>query len=137
MGRDQRCTLLVCVCLSVLICVCLCAQGGVLVEPLKRQLFSEMPVIWLKPCETSKIPKVRSLCRLFRFPTLLFTHAFCFISQGRTLYSCPVYKTSMRRGVLSTTGHSTNFILAIKLKTAQPEKHWVKRGVALLCQLDT
>lgn len=88
------------------------SSGGHLAEPLKRQLYSDMPVMWLRPCQTKLIP------------------------TNRLTYTCPVYKTSKRAGTLSTTGHSTNFILSVTLRSTQPEKHWVKRGVALLAQLD-
>ena len=88
--------------------------GGTLEESLPRVLHSKMPVIWLKPVRTSEEV------------------------DDELLYECPVYKTPLRRGELSTTGHSTNFVMDIKL-WCPPEKspsHWIKRGVALLCQVD-
>jgi dynein heavy chain len=74
-----------------------------------KVLFSDAPLVWLKPgVEDEKFPH----------------------------YKCPLYRTSERKGVLSTTGHSTNFVMFIKLATDIDPKHWVKRGVALLTQLD-
>jgi len=73
-----------------------------------------VPVIWLEP-----VP--RSAVQL----------------NNPSMYNCPLYKTTERKGALSTTGLSTNFVLSMQLPTGAAENaHWVQRGVALLCMLD-
>lgn len=51
-------------------------------------------------------------------------------------YKCPVYKTSVRAGVLSTTGQSTNFILAVELPHMMENSFWTLRSAAMLTMLD-
>ncbi|XP_040909250.1 dynein heavy chain 12, axonemal [Toxotes jaculatrix] len=87
-------------------------DSGVLAEQYPKVLFDLMPIIWIKPNQKKSI------------------------AQPQKLYVCPLYKTSERKGTLSTTGHSTNFVISMMLPTSRPPQHWIKRGVAMLCQLD-
>ncbi|MCO5549488.1 hypothetical protein L7F22_002959 [Adiantum nelumboides] len=52
-------------------------------------------------------------------------------------YQCPLYKTHVRAGVLTTTGASSNFVLNVSLRIhprTNPD-FWILQGVALLCQI--
>lgn len=52
----------------------------------------EFPVIWLEPILDTELKVDKA-------------------------FHCPLYKTSVRAGELSTTGHSTNFCLFLHLPT--------------------
>lgn len=67
------------------------------------------------------------------------------LEQQRT-DECPLYKTAERAGQLSTTGHSTNFVINVNVPCGDSESeggnsetgkpaHWIKRGAALLCEV--
>lgn len=85
-------------------------KGGNLEESHPKILFSKVPIIWLKPTKVSKM-------------------------KENDCYECPMYKTAERKGVLSTTGHSTNFIINVRTPMGGKSEstHWIKRGVAMIC----
>ena len=76
-------------------------------------------------------------------PKVLFTDAPVFHFQPTTAdkradfphYLCPIYRTAERRGVLATTGHSSNFVINLTIPSDKPQNHWIKRGVAGLLSL--
>eukprot|EP00026_Physarum_polycephalum_P000043 Phypoly_transcript_00043.p1 GENE.Phypoly_transcript_00043~~Phypoly_transcript_00043.p1 ORF type:complete len:2765 (+),score=358.08 Phypoly_transcript_00043:606-8297(+) len=82
-----------------------------------KKLYVELPVIWLKPVVRGTAGSAGG-------------------SKSTYTYPCPVYKTLRRAGTLSTTGHSTNYVLTIDLPSIHHAEHWVKRGVAAICSLN-
>lgn len=69
-----------------------------------------MPILWLRPQQFRQKPETG-------------------------FYDCPVYKTLTRAGTLSTTGHSTNFVMYLEIPSDREQSHWINRGLALFTSL--
>eukprot|EP01033_Poteriospumella_lacustris_P000280 gene286-182_t len=89
-------------------------------DSLPKQLYTELPVIHLDPQQNRPEPT-------------------------ENIYRCPVYKILSRRGTLSTTGHSTNFIMWIEVPSTRTnilnnegkadQEEWIRAGVAAFSSL--
>lgn len=75
-----------------------------------KELYSDMPLILILPLIDRVTPK-----------------------EG--IYNCPLYKVLSRRGTLSTTGHSTNFVMMLELPSKEHEDIWIRAGVAAFLSL--
>ncbi len=64
-----------------------------------------------------------------KVPIILLLPSMKNAKKSGVYYKCPVYKTSLRRGVLSTTGHSTNFVFNIHVPSDKSDAHWINRGI--------
>merc|ERR1712072_164062 len=69
-------------------------------------------------------------------PSILLLPVISEEYHPENVYNCPLYKTSLRAGTLSTTGHSTNFVVTMTVPSTKDEDHWVRRGCAMLCMRD-
>lgn len=75
-----------------------------------RELYTDVPLIHMIPVKNRVIP-----------------------TTG--IYQCPLYKVLTRQGTLSTTGHSTNFVLYVELPSNESDTVWIKAGVAMFLAL--
>jgi dynein heavy chain, axonemal len=80
-----------------------------LTESRPKELFSPLPIMHLIPTEDK--------------------------AEKGLIYQCPLYKVVSRSGTLSTTGHSTNFVMYIELPTKAQADDWICSGVAAFLAL--
>ena len=97
-----------------------------LVDSQPRVLLTSMASIWLKPKVTSKKEVGEEEDQ---------GDGSTEGQAGVPMYKMPLYNTSCRFGILSTTGHSTNFIKHLVVSAGSHDAaYWTKRGTAAFLQ---
>ena len=92
-------------------------ENKLLVDPLPGKMFSNLPIIHFLPSDSYK--------------------SSGYLGAPRPgLYATPVYKTTVRQGMLSTTGMSTNYVVPVDLPTKKSSDFWILRGCALICAVN-
>jgi len=81
-----------------------------LAESEPKKLFVDLPLLHLVPTEERAVP-------------------------ATGIYICPMYKVLSRTGTLSTTGHSTNFVMYLEVPSNVEPDVWIKAGVAAFLAL--
>lgn len=89
-------------------------------ESRPKELYTDLPVVHFMPVKDRKV-------------------------TTKGVYRMPIYKVLSRAGTLSTTGHSTNFVLWIEIPSDREkfinnlglsdQDTWIKAGVACFCSL--
>jgi len=95
--------------------------------------------LWLEGARWDKVQH----CLSWSFPKDLYTampimHLLPVedrVAPTTGIYYCPIYKVLSRRGTLSTTGHSTNFVLFVELISKVSKDIWIRAGVAIFLSL--
>lgn len=100
---------------------CFCRETKLIAEQKPKVLHDLMPVMWVLPKK-----KVDVKMEQDDWSLAMDTYPY---------YWCPAYLTAERKGILRTTGHSSNYVCPIFLPSDKPQSHWIMRGVALLSQL--
>ena len=102
------------------------SEAGMLVEADDKVLISQVPALWLEPelvesdgGEEEDVGGAEGRVD----------------AEGRRLYECPIYKTLARYGQVSTSGQSNNFVLSVWLPCLGDAEYWVKRSVAMFCEM--
>jgi dynein heavy chain len=89
------------------------SEAGVLVDAAPRRMYERLPTVHFDIVSLAEGANTR----------------------GAGTYEAPLYKEALRKGVLSTTGRSSNYVLSIRLRTRENPDHFVRRGTALLLAL--
>jgi dynein heavy chain len=86
------------------------ADARVMADSLPGEPYATLPVVHFLPESNHKTPN--------------------------NFHRIPMYRTTVRKGNISSLGASSNFILAIEAPTDKPRSYWTLKGAACVCALN-